>query len=361
MNGDDYPLNTVCEIIIMIQMFLHEKGLFWKLLDHPEFAKLCNVVDNTMKERHSMGLGVHKSAEVISMEMRLSSLRVGFLGEDSPEKLLKAVVYILGMHCALRGGAEHNNTRRPGFNSQFTITSDNHSKECLVYCEDPLQKTNQDRLVCKGSAKRVYVYGAEDKRYCPIRLFKKYTELLLKGGKCKKFYLYVRKNLTPSLWNCDQPLGKNKIKCTVKVVCKAIGLDRKFTNHSLRATCTSHVFKNDVLEQIIKEVTGHKSDCVHIYKCTFDKLREETSHTVSKFDSQSKKIKVEDVKNVKTEPQVQEKEVGALSMEQMIENVNKTKVELHHKKFQLARSHLSLKSLRQKNSVTIDVNVNVSK
>ena len=112
------------------------------------------------------------------------------------------------MHCALRGEAEHNNLRHPGFESQFKITTDNGGKECLVYCEDPLQKTNQGRLVCKGSAKRVYVYGADDKTCCPIRLFKKYTGLLFRGGNCKKLYLYVHKNLTLSLWYCDQPLGK---------------------------------------------------------------------------------------------------------------------------------------------------------
>ena len=50
LNGEEYPPNTVREIVIMIQMFLHENGLYWHLLDHPEFVNLRNVVNNTMKE-----------------------------------------------------------------------------------------------------------------------------------------------------------------------------------------------------------------------------------------------------------------------------------------------------------------------
>ena len=51
LDGDDFPPNTVREIVIMIQMFLQQSGVFWKLFDDPEFSTLHSVVDNTMKER----------------------------------------------------------------------------------------------------------------------------------------------------------------------------------------------------------------------------------------------------------------------------------------------------------------------
>ena len=57
-------------------------------------------------------------------------------------------------------------------------------------------------------------------------------------------------------------LGLNRIKTLVKDVCNKAGLVGKFTNHSLRALCASRMFDNDVPEQIIKEVTGHRSECV---------------------------------------------------------------------------------------------------
>ena len=58
VEGSDYPPNTIREIGIMIQMFLHENMIYRSLLDHPEFVNLHNIVDNTMKERYTMGLSV---------------------------------------------------------------------------------------------------------------------------------------------------------------------------------------------------------------------------------------------------------------------------------------------------------------
>ena len=59
------------------------------------------------------------------------------------------------------------------------------------------------------------------------------------------------------------------------------GIEGKFTNYSLRVTCASRMFAKNVPEQIIKEVTGHRSECVRTYKCTTDKLREKASSTLN--------------------------------------------------------------------------------
>ena len=53
-----------------------------------------------------------------------------------------------------------------------------HGIECLVYREDPLQKTNQGGLLCKGNNKTVVVYPADNLLRCPVRLVKKYIKLL---------------------------------------------------------------------------------------------------------------------------------------------------------------------------------------
>ena len=33
LDGSDYPPNTFRDIVLMVQMYLHENSLFWKLLD----------------------------------------------------------------------------------------------------------------------------------------------------------------------------------------------------------------------------------------------------------------------------------------------------------------------------------------
>ena len=184
------------------------------------------------------------------------------------------------MHCALKGGVEHNNLRRPGCNSQVTIERDDRGIERLVYPEDPLQKTNQGGLTSKSSAKTVFVYGASDVRKCPVRLYKKYIALMPQTLSCRKMYLRCRKTRSPSLWYCDQPYGVNKVKNVVKEMCKEAGVEGHYTNHSLRATCASRMYSKNIPEQIIKETTGHRSECVRVYKRTGDHLREAASKTL---------------------------------------------------------------------------------
>ncbi len=53
---------------------------------------------------------------------------------------------------------------------------------------------------------------------------------------------------------------------------KQAGIDGRFSNHSLRATTTTQIFQKGVDEQLIKCVTGHKSDAVRLYKRPSDKL-----------------------------------------------------------------------------------------
>ena len=48
LDGSEYPPNTVREMVIMVQMHLHQNNVFRKLFDQVEFATLQNVVDNTM-------------------------------------------------------------------------------------------------------------------------------------------------------------------------------------------------------------------------------------------------------------------------------------------------------------------------
>ena len=50
LDDTDYPPNMLKEIVIMLQMYLHENSVYWKLLDCPDFVTLRNVVDNTMCE-----------------------------------------------------------------------------------------------------------------------------------------------------------------------------------------------------------------------------------------------------------------------------------------------------------------------
>ena len=276
-------------------------------------------------------------------------------------QLLQTTIYMIGLHCALRGGVEHNNLRRPGCNSQFSFEVDGNGVERLVYREDPLQKNNQGSLICKSKPKIVNVYAASNKAKCPIAIFKKYCGLLPQSKSCKKLYLRCRKYPVPSVWYCDQPYGINKINANVKEICKEGGIMCNFTNHSLRATCVSRMYDQNVPEQIIKQVTGHRSDCVRVNKRTGDNLKRAASGVIA-GEVSSKKVKLDEEVNEKGEQCVKSEAnvtKSPLSYNKMLKNVIKTRGELRIKKYFKTKVRAQ-RLVSKAKKVTKDVNLNMN-
>ena len=60
-----------------------------------------------MNEHTAIRLGVRRSSSVISLDNENRMFDLGILGEDTPIKLLETVIYMLGLHLALRGGVKH--------------------------------------------------------------------------------------------------------------------------------------------------------------------------------------------------------------------------------------------------------------
>ena len=77
-------------------------------------------------------------------------------------------------------------------------------------------------------------------------------------------------------------------------------LEGKFTNHSLRATSATRMFVKDVPEQVIKEITEHRSDCVHVYKRTGSQLLENASKSIGGNDNENTKIDSENNENLQS-------------------------------------------------------------
>ena len=87
-----------------------------------EFSDVRIVLDNVMKERTAVNIGVSKKqATVITLEQENSLWRKGILGEDSPEKLHITVLFLIGINATLRAVEEHYNLRRemPNKSSQL--------------------------------------------------------------------------------------------------------------------------------------------------------------------------------------------------------------------------------------------------
>ena len=109
---------------------------------------------------------------------------------------------------------------------------------------------------------------------------------------------------------------------------KEAGIEGKFTNHSLRATCPSRMFDTFVPEKIIKETTGHKSECIRVYKQTSEVFHEAASETQGQ-DAVQKKVQFQESDS--EDSKFNEGEDDFLLYAKMVENVNKTKEEIRKK------------------------------
>ena len=282
-----FPPNSVKGMVRTIQMYLYTKGVYWKLLSREDeyFRDVYYVVDNVMKEGARLGLGQVKHATPVSIEMEEVMWENAILGESNPDQLRNTLLYMLGINLCLRGGEEHKKLRRPGFDPQIVVTSDSKGYKCLLYVEDTCTKTRQGGLTTKEShdPKRVYVYPNIDQSRCVVRYYEKYCNLLPIGGKHGELYLYSRKDVsgnasTDGVWYRDACKGINPLRGTVRKMLEMAGFTKgNFRNHSLRSTCCTRLYDARKDEQLIKEISGHKSNAVRNYKKTSDTLRRELS------------------------------------------------------------------------------------
>ena len=279
LNGEQYPAKTLYEIMMCVQFHLESIGFMWRLLADNRFTDLKFCLDNVMKERASanIGSGVHQAKVLSPVDIDIL-WENGFLGSNNPRQLLRTVFFSIGMSCALRAGKEQQKLRSIPFKSQFRFTYDSAGREIILYTEDLAGKTNKGGLKHrKLDPKRVNVYAIPESNHCPFTIIKKYLSLLPAGRKCKSFYLQPRKKFIGSSWYQDRAVGVNKLQSIVRETCESAGFPGFFTNHSLRATAATRMYHNDIDEQIIQEVTGHRSVAVRQYKRTCDNQKLITS------------------------------------------------------------------------------------
>ena len=68
-SGEDYPAESLYEMVICLQIYLSSKGKEYKFLDDDAFIPLKNTLDSKMKELSSAGKRVQwRKAEIITYE-----------------------------------------------------------------------------------------------------------------------------------------------------------------------------------------------------------------------------------------------------------------------------------------------------
>ena len=102
INGEEFPLKILYEMVMCFQMHLKSLGLFWKLLDDHDrsFITLKYTVDNLMKERASSGdVYITKKAKVLSYDDEELLWEKGLLGSSTCENTTLSDQYAMCFTC----------------------------------------------------------------------------------------------------------------------------------------------------------------------------------------------------------------------------------------------------------------------
>ena len=148
----------------------------------------------------------------------------------------------------------------------------------LRYSEDLGTKTNKGGLKHrKIEAKTVDLYATVNADRCPLCAIMKYLSVVPKNRTCNAFYLQPRKKYFRKAWYINRLAGIHHLHTAVREMCQVAGLPGHYTNHSLRATTATKLYQNNVNEQMIMEITGHRLLAVRSYKRTSDHQQRQAS------------------------------------------------------------------------------------
>ena len=284
VSGEAYPGKTLYQLIVSLQKYLETKRLYWRLIEDRDCRDVRTVLDNVMKERAQMNLGlVSRQADLITYDMEQKLWSLNLLGDDTPDKLRLTCYFYLGLRFCLRSVQDHYCLRRgtPNSKSQLTVKSC-QGKKVLVYIEDAVTKTHDGGLKDrKRDRKKGALFESDNPDRDPVRFVQKYLSLCPRYYDKSNFYLQSLRKPIPSQWYGYQVVGEKTIGRFIPDLMKSAGYKGYYTGHSLRRTRGSCLFQAGVQRKLVKETTGHTSDAVDAYQITSDEQKQQISNILS--------------------------------------------------------------------------------
>ena len=177
-----------------------------------------------------------------------------------------------------------------------------------IYREDCVSKTHDGGISDrKSDRKEVWIYPHINTDRCTVRLVEKYLALCPAYYKKNNFYLQCLQKPTPKQWYCEQVIGVHTISKVVIDLMKQANIEGFFTNHSLRRSGGTRLFRAGIDRKLVKETTGHSSDAVDKYQITGHDQRKMISTVlqgcnVAESDKVVEKNEAGKVKIVQVEP-----------------------------------------------------------
>ena len=298
-NGDLYPPSTLHQLLCGILRHMRNKNPACpNFLDKKDnrFRQLHGTLDSYFHKLHSEGIGRQtKHAEVVSSEEEDQLWKEGIMDVKTPTGIQNAAFFVVGKMFCLRGGQEHRGLQL----SQLKRYEDKY-----VYFENVSKNRNGSFKQLRVKNKTVPLYPTpEAGERCPVHILDMYIRKLPSDAKDKDLF-YVRPleriaSNPNAPWYSSVPLGKHTLHSKLKNMCA--GIKGHKTNHSLRATAATEMFRHGAPEKLIQERTGHRSlDALRSYERLDEVQHKAVSSILSNAPGKSRSMTFSQCMSTKT-------------------------------------------------------------
>lgn len=254
-----YPCNTLISVVAGLNSYFSTHQRSVNLFTDDAFCHFREILDAACKVSSKARPSCSsRQAEVISESEEETMWSQGILGDKDPETLIHTLLFLNGLHFALRSGQEHRSLTT----DQLKISPPNSdSKYFVIEYTETVSKTYngglKHRRLDPKKVRHVDINSIENPPRSHALLLQKY-QAKRPTNSSNVFYLTPNKSVNGS-WYKMIPMGHNVLINVVKNLCRKSGISGYKTNHSLRATCATRLYQGGVDEQVIMERTGHRS------------------------------------------------------------------------------------------------------
>lgn len=223
-----------------------------------EFDTSREILASKRKVLKGNGLGNRPNrAEYLSPDMIEKMWENNVLGSHDPRTLQNTIFFYFTTTFGFRGCHESRQLQW----GDITLKIDDSGTEFLEFSER-LTKTRTGAIGSNPRAFHPKIFANETDK-CPVNFYKHYASKRPESM-ChpdSPFYLSVKTKmaLSDKVWYACTPMGKNSLGKIMSNMAKEAGLNSKITNHSLRKKTCQDLLAQDVPDNLICQLTGHKN------------------------------------------------------------------------------------------------------
>ena len=256
-NGEEFEPDTLTSYFRSIDRFLREQGKQYSILLDREFNHSREALACKRKDLRRRGKGQrpNKAKGLSTEHIQILWLKQQ-LGNSSPQVLLRTVWFYNTVYLGWRAQDEHHRVKY----GDFQVKTDEEI-EYVEWIKERGSKTRtgvNEFVPDRPFNPKMFASGGSR---CPVKLFKEYISRVPPEMKKTEspFYLAAIPKPSSEIWYKRQPLGKHSLAQFMKEMCKAAGIEGRFTNHSARRTMISTLRKENVEPLNIIALAGQRN------------------------------------------------------------------------------------------------------